>query len=248
MRVVTWNILADQYIDFDELQRDYPTISAKSLSLDVRLPKILHWIQKSKADIILLQEVTPETRKALVHTFDKNYWVGPISTHRSPEPNGTSSGTLTLVSRRIYTEEPEYETRFFAGSQSATGITYLPNLAIVNVHFDWQIAERRKREARGVLRFARTIRDPIIIGGDFNTDDDSLHRKFHSFVSGVRKQGSTFLCENPMIDHIYVRKAKITSKGSILNDPVNNRSNCFQKTLSKYGSDHYMVATTIDLK
>lgn len=245
MKVVTWNILADQYIDFENLQVDYPTISAKSLSLDVRLPKILRWIRKSKGDIILLQEVTPPVRKALIEAFDERYWVGPLATHRGHEPNGTSSGTLSLVSRQIFPEEPKYETKFFAGSQSATGITYLPNLVLINVHFDWLVAERRKREARGVLRFVRTVHGPIIIGGDFNTGDDSLHRKFHAFVSGVRKHGSTFLCENPMIDYIYVRDAKVTSQGSIRNDPVKNRSKCFQNTLDKYGSDHYIVSTDI---
>jgi len=250
MRVVTWNVLSISYIDFTDLQRDYPTIDPSDLRLSKRLPVILRQLKRLDADLVLLQEVTPQVREALQKRFGDQYEVGPLAAHRAKESGGTSSGNVVLLRHGMF-GPTKYETKFFGGSQSATGFTFTSwqdkPLVIANVHFDWQNHARRKREARGLLRYLREISQSsvLVVGGDFNSNDDTLHRKFVSFHSLVQRHGSTFLCENPMIDWIYVKGAQ-SKGGHILNEPVRHRSTCFQRSIRNIGSDHYPVVGEIE--
>lgn len=246
MKVVTWNILADQYIDYANTQRDYPTVPAQDLRLSKRLPVILRELERIQADLVLLQEVTPAVHEKLLKRFGRTYEIGPLATHRAKEEHGTSSGNVNLLKRSVF-GATKFETKFFGGSQSATGIAFVKYpepFLIANVHFDWENHARRKREAAGLLRYLRRHENPkvaVIIGGDFNTDQDDLHRKFARFTSLVTKSESTFLCEKPMIDWIYVLRV-VPSNGTVHNEPVRNPATCFQKTIRSKGSDHYMVS------
>jgi endonuclease/exonuclease/phosphatase family metal-dependent hydrolase len=245
MKVLTWNILADQYIDYNDLQRDYPTIDATSLRSSKRVPIILSHLVQQDADIMFLQEVTPETAQRIQQHWNNTHQ-GTLTLHRY---KNADSGNLTLFRTSLF-QDLETESKFFGGSHNVTNISVCHSvdsgtpLVTANVHFDWENAARRKREANGLVRFL-TKQFPnsrIIVAGDFNTDQDAVHRKFRSkaFVGALHKATSTFLCEKPMIDFIYGKNIHLTH-GKVHNHPIRNPQTCFQNTIREFGSDHYMV-------
>lgn len=99
IKIVSFNVLAEAFIDYNDLSMYYPGIPAKIMKFDKRMPKIISYIVKAKADIILLQEITPITAKMLRNIFSPNYYVMPIALHETDEAlqKGNAYGNLTMI-------------------------------------------------------------------------------------------------------------------------------------------------------
>ena len=230
MRITTFNILADEFVKPNKKFMDkwYPTIKYKDLKMKSRFHTILKYI---KGDIILLQEVTSRVRQQLFAKFGNTYIVLPLSKHK------TGTGNLTLVRRNLF-KNVTHKT-FYVG-ELAVGLTETDEIDIYNVHLDDISEVAREHELEQIIaKF--DLDKKIIIGGDFNTDNKTLHNrlkrmKFEPVT--VPEPNGTYICEKPMIDYIYV----YGFSGSVghVNNSVSN-SNCYRKTIKKYGSDHYPV-------
>ena len=273
IKVLSFNILADQYIDYDDLQRDYPTIHESDLKLSKRMPKIIAYIKKVDADIVMLQEITPETKKMISKSFPE-YKCVALAKHKYSEGGSYNSGNMTMLRKGMF-KNIKHKGLFLAKTPNVFSLTNCvlidkvmddkgkqvmedkdkqvkdklkdklkdDELTIVNVHLDWEFESIREKEAMALNKYVAKHKK-CIIAGDFNTNADVTHNKFKNFVSVVKKEKSTFLCENAMIDYIYVRGFTVKS-GDVDNVPVKDKKNCFVKTIKKYGSDHYPVIAHI---
>ena len=72
MKVVSWNILANEFIK----KADYPMIKSKMLfNRKGRLTQITSILKNVNADIMLLQEVMQAEYNSLSETFEKEYYI-----------------------------------------------------------------------------------------------------------------------------------------------------------------------------
>lgn len=245
MKVLSFNILADQYIDYYDLQRDYPTINESDLKLEKRMPKILSYVKKIDADIVFLQEITPQTKKMFAKNFP-DYKLTPLAKHKYSEGGSYNSGNMTMLKKSMF-KKISNKSMFLAKTYNVFLITDCEYegepLTLINIHLDWEKEELRTKEAIALNKYL-TKHKRCIVAGDFNTDADITHSKFKKLESAVMKNTSTFLCENTMIDYIYVRGFKV-SMGMVDNRPIEDKRNCFIKTIKLYGSDHYPVISIV---
>lgn len=260
MKILSWNILEDSAIDFKDTQRDYPTIHTNQLKANTRIKKIIQILEYSRADVILLQEVSlPWTRK-LKSKLVEYRSLGLCKHNQSIWPKDykiKAYGNLTLI-RKSVIEDITHKCITITDLGTAFDVTGVQfkhwnfPVCFINSHFDSAEHKNRMTEAEAMLHFAEAWETnnkekvAIILAGDFNTDAKDLHKLFNEsgFQSAIDKDAikikSTFLCEKPMIDYIYVKGLQVTKSG-IWNEPVKTgRIKCFQETL-KRGSDHYPV-------
>lgn len=99
VKILSFNVLAEQFIDYSDLSADYPGIPAAVLKFNKRIPKIISYLEKSKADVILLQEITPLTSKVFKTKFKAEYWIMPLALHLTDEAQekGNAYGNLTMI-------------------------------------------------------------------------------------------------------------------------------------------------------
>jgi len=236
MIVTSFNILADVFIDFDNSELEYPTIKKEMLRMRNRFNILIKYI---KGDIIMLQEVTPYIRSKLISIFGDKYIILPLSIHIS---NIRKTGNLTLIKRNKF-KKIKHTTLYMPRrtSNNAVSVANITlssnyNLDIYNIHLDDKSNTTRKQELKYIIStFDKTRK--IVIGGDFNSDSRKLHHMLKDFEINITPK-STYLCESPMIDYIYTYGFK-NSDGYIHN--TLNTDNCYQKTISKYGSDHHPI-------
>ena len=140
---------------------------------------------------------------------------------------------ITLLKRNKF-GAIHYDTLYV--NNNAVSITYNHDTTIYNIHLNDVAHAIRMKELKHIIStFDKTRK--IIIGGDFNSDNKKLHHLLKDFKMGIHSKG-TYLCEDHMIDYIYVYGFK-KAMGDV-NNKINSK-NCFQSTIEKYGSDHYPV-------
>lgn len=234
MLITTFNILADEFVSPDKKLRDwwYPTIDYADLKMKNRFHTVIKHI---KGDIILLQEVTLHVRRQLNTIFGDDYIVLPLSKHKT-----TGTGNLTIVRRNKFTSV-KHET-FYLGDV-AIGLTEIDGIDVYNIHLDDASMTTRRRQLNKIIATFDT-NNKIIVGGDCNTDDPVLHAMLSSinFEMNVVEKKGTYLCEKPMIDWIYVYG--FSSSVVRVNNTISG-SDCYRKTIKKYGSDHHPVIARV---
>jgi endonuclease/exonuclease/phosphatase family metal-dependent hydrolase len=253
MKVLSFNILAEQFINYEDLSLDYKGIHPKTLSLKTRLPKIINVLLKSNADIIFLQEVNP-LMHALLKYYMHEYRVLPLARNASPEARqkGNAYGNVTLLRKNVFTNV--VVRRLVAPmSGNVFGITECRakkrKFILVNVHLDASEADIvRKAEARYILLYLKNFYKThvMVLAGDFNTNRLGVHRYFSAFRPAVKKHIGTYLADKPMIDWIYVYGA-IPHNGYVARPKKEKVRHGPDTPLKKYGSDHYPVVCDLIL-
>jgi len=255
LKIISFNILGEPFIDYSDLSVDYPNVSAKTLKLKTRLPKILAYLDKSKADIMMLQEVTPATHKIIkAHLVD--YRVFPLSKHQTEEAQtkGNAYGNTTVI-RKTLCKKTKHLSLTVPYIGSTFDITYTdisePSLRseqrvlFVNIHLDSDQSERKRRaEIKLLTQYLKPHLGAlpsvgtyvIVLAGDFNTNNKITHKKFNKFTSVVKNPKGTYLSEKSMIDWIYVYGGRVID-GKVDRPEVGDNTT----PLKKYGSDHYPV-------
>jgi len=248
LKVLSFNILAEQFIDYSDLSADYPGIPIRELKEDNRLPKIFNFLKQADADVMLLQEVNNKVYKLLRDSFEKKYTIYALARHKTQEAlqKGNTYGNLIMVRDGIFAK----------GKQTVYNVPILgtafailetsvekSKVLIVNIHLDSDPGEsKRRREIKVLMELLKPklSTHTIILSGDFNTSNANTHKKFNKLRSVVSTAKGTYLADDPMIDWIYVSNAIILS-GNVLKparaSPVT--------PLKKYGSDHYPVIGNI---
>ena len=231
MIITTFNILADVFIDFKNPEEYYPMINKEMLKMKNRFNTLIKYIH---GDIIMLQEVTPYIRNKLISIFGDKYIVLPLSVHIS---DTETTGNLTLLKKKKF-KTIHYDTIYI--NNNAVSIVNADDIDIYNIHLNDVSKVIRTKELKYIIStFDKTRK--IIIGGDFNSDNEKLHNLLKGFTISVESKG-TYLCEAPMIDCIYVYGF---TKAIGYADNTINTKNCYQNTIDKYGSDHHPVYVKI---
>lgn len=98
MKVVSWNILANEFIK----KADYPMIKGKMLfNRKGRLTQITRILKNVNADVMLLQEVMQAEYNSLLETFEKEYYI--IKGNNINWYNKKSySGNVTFLRKNVF--------------------------------------------------------------------------------------------------------------------------------------------------
>jgi endonuclease/exonuclease/phosphatase family metal-dependent hydrolase len=233
MIITSFNILADVFIDFKKPEVYYPMIDKPTLKMKYRFDTLIQYI---RGDIIMLQEVTPYIRRKLMAIFGEHYVVLPLSVHIS---NTETTGNLTLIKKNKF--KTIYHSTLYI-NKNAVSVVNADNIDIYNIHLNDVSNVIRTKELKFIIStFNKNNNKKIIIGGDFNSDNEKLHSLLNDFKMNIEAK-STYLCESPMIDYIYVYGFKKAT--GYIDNTINNK-NCYSNTIKKYGSDHHPVYVTV---
>lgn len=98
MKIVSWNILANEFIK----KVDYPMIKTKMLfNRKGRLTQITNILKNVNADVMLLQEVMRAEYNSLSETFEKEYYI--IKSNNFNWHNKKSySGNVTFLRKNVF--------------------------------------------------------------------------------------------------------------------------------------------------
>jgi endonuclease/exonuclease/phosphatase family metal-dependent hydrolase len=251
LKILSFNILAEQFIDYTDLSVDYPGISPEILNETNRLPKMFAFLKSLKADIMLLQEVNFRVLKLIKSELSSKYFIYPLAIHRSeyePTLKGEAYGNLILIRNGIASIGAQ---KVYRAKKTGNAFAFLEvnisgnKVLIVNIHLDADVKESKRREEVAVLLNLLTPyldEFSIIISGDFNTSNPTTHKKFTKFKPAIQEQKGTYLNDDPMIDWIYVKNV-IRMGGKVLRPAKTSAAT----PLKKYGSDHYPIVADIAL-
>ena len=238
MIITSFNILADTFIENNKsfLDRWYPTLEYDELMMKNRFNTLIKYI---KGDVIMLQEVTPHIRKKIYDIFKLKYKIMPLFCHKSDKEK---TGNLTMLKNDLF-KNPKQKTMYVG--KNCIGITETDTTDIYNIHLDCDSSVKRNNELTKIIStFDKNKK--IIIGGDFNSDENELHNllKQEDFKINCPVIKGTYLCETPMIDYIYVY-GFLNPITTIHNTITNTNSNCYKNTIKKYGSDHHPITVRV---
>lgn len=253
MRVLSLNVLSDEYIEFDNpkfLERWYPNIKPNDLRLRNRVTTLIETIRFMDADVVCLQEAVTPLRSILVRLFP-GYYVSTLAKHQFGEKK---SGNLVMLRKTVFdattvVEQTSdigkgyYQITVLARPIKGDKVSSNP-IAITSIHFSDTTA--KYGQAVVMAKLLSIYKGKVIIAGDFNTNNEKLHNIFTSmgFKSGIHantKHRGTYLCEKPMIDYIYAKGFK--KIGAVVhNEPTKcTAAVCYISTIKKYGTDHYPI-------
>jgi endonuclease/exonuclease/phosphatase family metal-dependent hydrolase len=231
MIITSFNILADVFIDFKNPEVYYPTIDKLMLKMRYRFNTLIKYV---RGDIIMLQEVTPYIRRKLMSIVGDDYIVLPLSVHKS---DTETTGNLTLIKKNKF--KTIYHSTFYI-NKNAVSVVNADDIDIYNIHLNDVSNVIRTKELKHIISTFNKNKK-IIIGGDFNSDNEKLHSLLNDFKMNIEAK-STYLCESPMIDYIYVYGFKKAT--GYIDNTINNK-NCYPNTIKKYGSDHHPVYVNV---
>jgi len=231
MIITSFNILADVFIDFNNPEVYYPTIDKRTLKMKYRFNTLIKYI---RGDIIMLQEVTPYIRRKLMTLVGDHYIVLPLSVHKS---DTETTGNLTLIKKNKF--KTIYHTTLY-NNKNAVSVVNADDIDIYNIHLNDVSNVIRTKELKHIISTFNKNRK-IIIGGDFNSDNQKLHHLLSDFKMNIEAK-STYLCESPMIDYIYVYG--FTKATGYIHNTINDKK-CYSSTIKKYGSDHHPVYVNV---
>jgi endonuclease/exonuclease/phosphatase family metal-dependent hydrolase len=174
MKIVTWNLCANEFLVDDVSTSVPPDQLADALDREARCLRMLAALETHlDADVLLLQEVMPDECKRICAMFQHHSpTIGPsLSWYGS---NQWRSSNVTLIRKPLATDVHTaldgsvFTDRWYYivdGAQINTSTD--DSYAIANVHFDDRDPMLRLRQLHGILRMTDKFKT-CIIGGDFN--------------------------------------------------------------------------------
>ncbi|KST65189.1 poly(A) polymerase [Mastigocoleus testarum] len=161
LNVVSFNVLHDQY-------------EAEKIQTAKRIPAIFQHLRKSDADIIAIQEATPNFLKLLLsETWVRNdYYVSESIDGENVKPSGNllmSRLPFTLVEHRFSIHK-----RLMVGTYKING--EILQVGVVHLTSDraQNAAEKRKYQLNTLLKYLQNQPGDSLIVGDFNTRGKQL--------------------------------------------------------------------------
>jgi len=245
IKVLSFNTLDEQFIDYSNLSADYSGISESDLKEHVRLPKIFKYLKESNADVFLLQEINLKVYKGLRDKF-ANYKAYPLARHQTKKPYQKEKvwGNLIMVKKGILKKEEYYVyVTKSTGSAFAILVGEINDkpFVFINIHLDWIDKEdyRRKELAELNKLLAKYPNHKTIVSGDFNTNDPKTHSLL-DMQAAIKRAMGTYLNDDSMLDWIYVKNTDV--KHGKVEKPKDATA---ETPLKLYGSDHYPVVSVI---
>jgi len=215
-------------------------------SKNSHVDRMAHVVRTEQPDLLLLQEITPKVFERLKHSLQGLYEQQDL--HYTYEPKFL----LAVVSR--YPLEPKEITKGMGRVQKVVLVSPDAGITVYNAHFVRRGGWQRRRLQIATLLQEDIVHNqgPVILGGDFNTTDQSqTYGMLSKYLSNAHWQagfGFGFTYPSPSlrvrgriplpalarIDHIFFNDNLVAIQAGTLKDSG--------------GSDHFPVAAILRLK
>ena len=241
MKVLSWNILADEFIS----KRYYPMIPSDLLFKRARrLERILTLLAAEDPDVMLLQEVMLSEYNAIEKQFTRTH-------HLIKSKNiiwqGIRSHTynVVLLRKNMFSLKGESEKNFDFGLVVNCFLKYGPTsyipITICNVHLDDLNKSKRLKQLEEIEPYLLGVNN-VILGGDFNENysisSNSIYNKVESYGLKIMNRSPThFIGRKMCIDNIMLKGHSSRPRVRVINDYDNDILQHF----INYGSDHLPV-------
>ena len=232
MKVLTWNILASEWID-DETYH----MVKKHIRCDAnrRFKRIMQYIMEEDATIILLQEVMPYEYGKLDRILRDKYILTPLSRinwHKTKN----NSGNVTLFKKTDFSEKDMKHHKLEFGIQ--TDCIYKNKACrVFNIHFSDVSIQHRYAQLKSIMPLLLETNIGII-GGDFN-HQYSKNTRFYNIPDYTIHNTTcpTYYIERRMnIDNILSKGLTIAPHTTCPKYPDD-----IEEGIIEYGSDHLPV-------
>ena len=241
MKILSWNILAEEWIKSSYYTKIHTHIL---FNRSARFQRILGILQNSKADIILLQEVMPSEYEMLKYHFHINYIISPLALiqwknqDENEDVNKGTSGNMTLLSRNQKQFQDIKHYAFDFGLYIE-----LEEIGICNIHLDDLSKQKRIIQIKMLEEEILYRKNKVILGGDFNEDYQE-----NSFIYNVNE----FIVHNKECSTYYIDKKmnidNIMTRGFFEEDKEKQYfkyPSSMQEGMLEYGSDHLPIIVEI---
>uniref|UniRef100_A0A6C0HHS5 Endonuclease/exonuclease/phosphatase domain-containing protein n=1 Tax=viral metagenome TaxID=1070528 RepID=A0A6C0HHS5_9ZZZZ len=261
MKILTWNILASEWIK----KSYYPTVDKKILfDRKSRLKKIMERIMDEDPDILLLQEVMEMEYKTLYKHFQSKYHISILSPINWAKTNvetvSSESGNVTLLKKTVFKTKTEiYEQPLDQnfGLYSLATFTYKnkkqsKQIHIFNIHLNDLHGQTRNKQMNIIRAFAeKQTQKYCIIAGDFNQEFRATSRVYSLNGFTVHNKCATYYIEKNMnIDNILTKGFVEEETTKISNNTTHGKCNYVPLKVENgfkiYGSDHLPVSVYIN--
>jgi len=241
MKILSWNILANEFIS----KRYYPMLPTDILfKRSARLQQIISLLSREDLDVLLLQEVMLSEYNALDTFFARHYH---LIKSKSIVWQGVRSHSMNviLLKKNMFTLRRGAGITFFNFGVMVEcwlkyGLNHYVPILISNVHLD-DLSKAVRLKQLEELESQLTSVDNVIIGGDFNENyskTSPLYNRVKSFGLKIMNEEPTYYIGRKMcIDNIMLKGSSNKVKVKVINDYDNNVLEHF----INYGSDHLPV-------
>ena len=233
MKVLSWNILASEWIE----SKYYPKIPSKTLfDRKKRFATILKLLKKSKADVILLQEVMKDEYNKLVDIMSNKYIISSLKLMYWSYSTTSNSGNATLLSSKLFSNVKHKP--LTQGIHTTCEYAGAP-VDVFNIHLDDMSTSKRATQLKQIIK--KTISGRSIIAGDFNQNytPRSPFFKIPGYIVNINCP--TYFIEKKLnLDNILTKGFK-SSKGL----PCEWYPESQEMGLKRYGSDHIPVSASV---
>ncbi|MEM7553887.1 MAG: poly(A) polymerase [Cyanobacteria bacterium P01_A01_bin.84] len=171
LSIVSFNVLYDLY-------------ETEKIHTDKRIPVIFQHLRKLDADIIAIQEATPNFIKLLLseNWVQESYYISESTDAENVKPYGNllmSSLPFSLVEHRLSAQK-----RLLIGTYQINDEILQVGVVHLTSDFSQNAVEKRKYQLTTLLRYLKTQPGYSLIVGDFNTRGNQLEEilQVHNFV------------------------------------------------------------------
>ena len=238
MKILTWNILAAEWIK----KSYYPTVKEKILfDRKSRFKKIMERIIEENPDILLLQEVMTFEYKTFITKLQDDYYISMLSPvnwakkESKTEEITSESGNVTFLKKKVFSSIHHATLPMDFGLYS-TAVYKNKRIHIFNIHLN-DISSQKRNKQMNLIRPFLEKQTYCIIAGDFNQEYKPSSKLYTIPGFTVHNLCPTYYVEKNMnIDNI-LTKGFTSIKEEMCNViPLNVESG-----LKLYGSDHLPV-------
>ena len=242
MKILSWNILANEFIK----ERYYPMIPEDILfNRQKRQERIMVTLKQADADVILLQEVMQSEYNLLHNVFHTTYHLTKGKYIQWLKNKRSYSGNVILLRKSMFSPvEHSIDLDFGLAIQCHLKHSEIPIL-LMNVHLDDVSAKKRLQQIKEIEPLLVSNRH-IILGGDFNEHYTSKARLYSLikdyFLTSYNDQPTYYIERKLSIDHIMLKGFETHKKTCKV---INQFGNAILDQFTHYGSDHLPVLVTV---
>jgi endonuclease/exonuclease/phosphatase family metal-dependent hydrolase len=245
IKILSWNILADEFIQ----KRYYPMIPPELLTNRTqRQTQIQAFLTQMDMDVMLLQEVMQSEYNMLTNTFQKTHHLlrGKNIKWQTKQSHSFNvillrKSLFALPARPLITLPFGLGVQCFFHKQNQNKPL---SLIIFNIHLDDLAQPERLKQMKELLPYFNT-NESVIVGGDFNENYNAkamseLYQSIKSAGLKILNPKPTYYIERKMcIDNILIKGLTLKHQTAyVLDDFSGDRV----KQFITYGSDHLPVA------
>ena len=261
MKILSWNILANEFI----APRFYPMIPPSLLcKRALRLQRILDLLAAEDADVMLLQEVMLSEYNALSKQFGKTHHL-LRSKNIVWQNEPTHSGNVTVLRKTLFALARGSSSNssnslsfglvvhcFYKNKKNRASVPVpvpvaLVPMSFINIHLDDLSAVTRKKQMKEFESLLLTSTHPIIIAGDFNENyshqaPSPLYKTLKALGLTILNNKHTHFIDRKMcIDNIMLKGFGASPQVNVINE---FGSDVLQHFIH-YGSDHLPVVALV---